>query len=153
MESPQITENHAVFKKFVGSWQGEEIISPSEWTTDGAVAIGRIRNQIALGGFVLIQDLAQSGDGEVVFRAHNLIRFDESEGHYVLHWFDSVGFPPNELHGQYENDVLTFTGRDPVGYSRLVYDCSQPDSYSFQMFASADGESWQIIIDALYHRE
>ena len=153
MEAPQVTESHAVLKKFVGSWLGEETVFPSEWKPDGAVALGRIKNQIALNEFVLIQDLAQSRDGQVVYRAHNLFRWDEGEQRYVLTWFDSVGFPPNELRGQYEDGVLTFVGRDPGGHSRLVYDFREPDQYTFQMFSSADGDSWQANIEAVYLRE
>ena len=153
MEMPRLSEAHAVLKKFVGTWQGEEKISPSEWTPEGTVALGLIKNQIALNGFVLIQDLAQWRDGEVVYRAHNLFRWDEGEQHYVLHWFDSVGFPPNELRGQYEDGLLTFVGQDPGGHSRLVYDLSEPDQYAFQMAASPDGESWQTLTEAVYHRE
>lgn len=152
MDTPQITQAHDVFKKLVGTWQGEEIHFPSEWNPEGSKGSSRIRNQIALGGFYLIQDLAQSRDGEVVYRAHNLIRWDESEQSYVLHWFDSGGFPPNELRGRNENDALVFIGQDPGGHTRLTFDIKQPKRYKLTMDGSEDGENWRPVLEGVYQR-
>ncbi len=153
MEQPKITSAHEIFRRFVGTWRGEETLYATEWNPDGATAASQVKNQLALNGFLLIQDLAQSRDGQVVYRAHNLFRWDEKEGSYLLYWFDSVGHPPNELRGQLTGDVLTFTGKDPGGHSRLTYDFSQGDQYTLEMQTSADGVKWQRYSKGIYRLE
>jgi hypothetical protein len=152
MEAPQKTEAHDLFKKFVGTWRGEERIQPSQWTPQGDTATSQIRNQIGLDGYVLIQDIVQSRGGQVMFRAHNLLRWDEQDQTYVMYWFDSNGFPPSELRGRLDGQVLTLSGRDPAGFSRLVYHLEEDGRYSYQMFGAADGESWELILEGIYHR-
>ena len=152
MKAPKKSEAHDLFKKFVGAWRGEEKIQPSQWTPQRDTATSQIRNQIGLGGHVLIQDIYQSRGGQVIFRAHNLLRWDDQDQTYVLYWFDSNGFPPSELRGQVDGQVLTLSGRDSTGYSHLVYRLEEEGRYSFQMYGSADGETWELISKATYHR-
>jgi len=152
MVQPKISDTQDIFRRFVGTWRGEETLYPTEWNPDGAIASSQVKNQLALNGFLLIQDLAQSRDGQVVFRAHNLFRWDEDQGSYVLYWFDTMGNPPNELHGQLTGDVLTFTGQDPGGHSRLTYDFSQDDQCTSEIHTSADAVEWQRYSRGIYRR-
>ncbi|MGH7409549.1 MAG: DUF1579 family protein [Candidatus Methylomirabilis sp.] len=153
MDMPKPSEAHRKLQKLVGRWKGEERLSPSPWDPKGGTAVGRIENRPALDGFVVVQDYEQERDGAVGFRGHGVFSWDPTKKRYLLHWFDSMGMPPNEFVGDFERDVLTVTGASSQGQSRAVFDVSKPGRYSFRMDVSGDGKEWQTFMEGKYSKE
>ncbi|MFQ5411817.1 MAG: DUF1579 family protein [Phycisphaerae bacterium] len=147
-EMPRPTEAHRQLEKLAGTWSGEEKLSPSPWDPKGGTATGRVENRSALDGFVVVQDYVQEREGAVSFRGHGVFSHD-GEG-YVLHWWDTMGVPPNVFRGQFEGDTLTMTCNDSQGQSRVV--CTVPDSehYTFRMDVSQDGKEWYTFMEGTY---
>jgi len=152
MEMPKPGEPHHHLQKLLGSWVGEERLAPSPWDPVGGTAVGRVENRSALEGFVVVQDYEQERNGSVGFRGHGVFSWDLARQCYALHWFDSMGMPPNEFTGQFEGDVLTLSNRGPQGHSRAVFDVRQPGRYVFRMDMSPDGSKWQTFMEGSYSR-
>ena len=153
MEMPTPGAAHFKLEKLVGFWRGEERVHPSRWDPKGGEAVGRVRNRIALDGFVLIHEYEQERKGRVALRGHGVIRWDPSAEQYVLTWFDSMGMPPNEFRGDFEGDVLTLTSEESQGWIRAVWDFGEQGRYSYLMESSADGDSWSPLMEGEYLRE
>jgi Protein of unknown function (DUF1579) len=153
MEMPTLNEHHRRLAKLVGSWKGEEKLSPSPWDPAGGTAIGTVRNQTALDGFAVIQDYEQQRNGAVTFRGHGVFTWDSNQGSYVLHWFDSMGMPPNDFRGSFEGEVLSLTNKGPMGLSRCSFDLREPNAYRFRMEVSPDGKQWQTFMEGKYQKE
>ena len=47
------SDGHLKLERLAGSWEGEEIMHPSQWDPKGGVATGRKKHEIGLGGFAL----------------------------------------------------------------------------------------------------
>jgi hypothetical protein len=71
-----------------------------------------------------------------------VFRWDPTQQCYFLHWFDSMGFPPNDFRGQFEGDVLTLVFQGSMGHHRAIFDLREPDRYAFRMDVSSDGNQW-----------
>ncbi len=153
MDMPKPAEAHRKLQKLVGRWKGEERLSPSPWDPKGGTAVGHVENRPALDGFVVIQDYEQERNGAVGFRGHGVFCWDPTRQSYVLHWFDSMGTPPNEFVGDFKGDVLTVTSANPQGQSRAVFDVSEPDRYTLRMDVSPDGREWQTFMEGKYSKE
>ncbi len=153
MEMPTPGAAHFKLEKLVGFWRGEERVHPSRWDPRGGEAVGRVRNRIALDGFVLIHEYEQERKGRVALRGHGVIRWDPSTEQYVLMWFDSMGMPPNEFRGDFEGDVLTLTSEEPQGWIRAVWDFGEQGRYSYLMESSVDGDNWSPLMEGEYLRE
>ncbi|MEK6677728.1 MAG: DUF1579 family protein, partial [Planctomycetota bacterium] len=63
MNMPQITEAHRKLEKLVGTWLGQEKMSPSPWDPQGGPATGKVQNRLALNGFFIVQDYEQQRNG------------------------------------------------------------------------------------------
>lgn len=50
-------------------------------------------------------------------------------------------------------NILTMTGEDQQGHSRVVLDFSQNKKHGFRMEMSLDGEQWQILMEGNCTRE
>jgi len=153
MDMPNPTDAHRQLEKLAGSWSGEERLFPSPWDPQGGTALGRAHNRIALDGFIVVQDYEQERHGSVNFRGHGVFSWDSSQQCYVLHWFDSMGTPPNEFKGTFEEDVLTVTNQGPQGHSRAVFDFRETDLYHFRMEVSQDGNQWYTCMEGTYTRQ
>jgi hypothetical protein len=153
MEMPTPGAAHFKLEKLVGFWRGEERVYPSPWDPRGGDAVGRVRNRIALGGFVLIHDYEQERNGKTALVGLAVLRWDATAERYVLLWFDSMGMPPTEFHGDLEGDVLTLVSQDPQGWIRAVWDFGEEGRYSYLMEASPDGERWEPLMEGEYLRE
>ncbi|MGE5277442.1 MAG: DUF1579 family protein [Acidobacteriota bacterium] len=73
---PRPGEPHRQLRKLVGSWRGEERLSPSPWDPVGGTAVGRVENRSALDGFAVVQDYEQERNGAVGFRGHRVFSWD-----------------------------------------------------------------------------
>jgi hypothetical protein len=153
MEMPKPTEAHRKLEMLVGRWVGEERMHPSPWDPKGGTAIARVNNRLALDGFIVVQDYEQERNGKITFRGHGVFSWDATQQCYTIHWFDTMGMPPNLFCGNFENNVFTLTNETPQGHSRLVFAFSGKDRYSYRMEMSQDGKQWQTFIEGNFTRE
>jgi len=152
---PKPSPGHSKLQMLVGRWQGEETMHPSQWDPKGGTAIGRMQSRLALGGFALVSDYEQERGGTITFAGHGVFTFDPKSDLYTLHWFDSMGSPPEVFTGRFEGNVLTVAhGADggPGMHARLTYDLTEPGYQKSSMEMSADGKEWKRFFDARYER-
>lgn len=152
MDMPKPTELHHRLHRLAGRWAGEETLYASPWDPVGGPALAEIRNRPALGGFVLIQDYAQTRGGETTFLGHGVFWIDPASDEVVLHWFDNMGFPPNEFRGRFEGERLSLCCQQGQGRQRVSFDLSEPGRYRFRMEVSGDGTRWAPFMDGVYSR-
>ncbi|MBI4549087.1 MAG: DUF1579 family protein [Ignavibacteriae bacterium] len=150
---PKPTDAHKKLEKLIGSWSGQEKLHPSPWDPKGGTARGRVTNRSALDGFVVVQDYEQERNGVINFCGHGVFGWNAAQQCYTLHWFDSMGMPPNEFRGSFKNDVLTMTSQDPQGHSRATFDFSKENQYSFRMEVSQDGKQWHTFMEGKYSQK
>ena len=153
MEMPKPGSPHQKLQRLSGKWIGEEKLHPSPWDPKGGMATARVHNRSSLDGFVVVQDYEQERGGQVNFRGHGVFSYDAVQQCYVMHWWDSMGMPPNEFKGNFVGDVLTFTGQNPQGISRATFDLDQEGTYKFKMEASQDGKQWHTFMEGSYAKE
>ena len=153
MEMPKPTEAHRRLERLVGTWTGEERMHPSPWDPEGGPAVGHVENRAALDGFAVIHDYEQERNGVVTYRGHGIYTWDAMRGHYAMHWWDSMGYPPNVFVGDFEEDVLTMTYESPQGHHRTAFDLSKDGEYSFLMEMSQDGKEWNPFMTGAYVRQ
>lgn len=153
MEMPRLTAAHEKLAKFAGSWVGEETMHPSLWAPQGGIAQATVVNRLALGGFVVVQDYEQRQDGAVTFQGHGVLRWDPASSEYVMHWFDSMGMPPNEFRGSAEGDLFTLTSDDPNFRSRGIWDFSETGRYRHRMEAFQQDGTWKLLMEGAYTRQ
>ena len=127
-------------------------MSPSQWEPQGGTAMGRVDNRIAVDGFTVIQDYAQERGGMVTFRGHGVFSWDAKQGCYVLHWWDTMGMPPNIFRGQFLGEVLTMTDVESQVKSRVTWDFRGGGRHTFKMEMSPDGMQWQTMMEGTYKR-
>lgn len=126
---------------------------PSPWSPEKSECLGHLDARIDLDGLFVISDYRQDKDGKTTFRGHGVYGWDASKSRYSMYWFDSMspGFiTPAE--GIWEGDTLTFTNHSPHGHGRYVYQWTGEDSYTFTMAHSADGEQWDVLMEARFCR-
>lgn len=152
MEMPKPTPGHLRLERLAGHWEGEETMHPSEWDPEGGTAVGRTRSRLALSGFALVSDYEQERDGVVTYAGHGVFSFDPKEDLYSLHWFDSMGSPPEVFRGRFEGDVLTVAHGGPGMHARLTYDFIDSATMQTKMEMSQDGAEWRTLFDGRYTR-
>ena len=150
MDMPKPGEAHRKLERLVGYWIGEEKLYPSPWDPKGGAAIGKVHNRIALSGFNVVQDYEQERNGSINFQGHGVFSWDAKASCYVLHWFDSMGMPPNEFRGNFDGNTLNLTNEGPQGHSRTVFDFQKDGHYTFRMEVSQDGRQWQTFMEGHY---
>ncbi len=151
MGMPEPSPGHLLLNKLVGTWEGEETMYPSQWDPQGGTAKGRNTSRIALDGFALVTNYEQERQGRITFSGHGVMTYDSDGGEYVLHWFDSMGSPPEVFRGNFDGDVLTVSHGGPM-HARLVYDVSREDVLASRMDMSQDGETWNTFFTCDYVR-
>ncbi len=153
MEMPKLTSHHRKLEKLVGRWNGVETMHPSQWDPKGGSALGRNDYRLALNGFALISDYEQEREEVITFRGHGVMTYDPNESRYVLHWFDSLGSPPEVFTGNFDGDVLTLAHGGPGMHARLTYDLTRPRTLGARMDMSPDGEEWATFFECDYERQ
>lgn len=152
MEMPKPSAGHDRLSQLVGNWEGEETMHPSPWDPGGGLAIGRNRYASALGGFAVLCDYEQERDGAITFSGHGVYTYDPKADRYALHWFDSMGSPPEVFTGRFEGDVLTLAHGGPGMHVRMTTDLSTEGVMKARMEMSKDGADWNVLFDAVYRR-
>ncbi|HZY10701.1 MAG TPA: DUF1579 family protein [Bacteroidota bacterium] len=153
MEMPKPSDAHKKLLKLVGRWNGEEKLYPSPWDPTGGMAKGLAVNKAELDGFFVVQDYQQERNGRINFRGHGVFGWDQFENCYVVHWFDSMGTPPQVMKGTFENSVLSLVGKFPQGFNRGIWDYSKEGKVTFKMEVSMDGKNWQPMMEGNYTKE
>ena len=152
MNVPTPSGGHRLLEKLSGTWEGEESMHPSQWDPQGGVAIGRNRNRVTLGGFALVSDYEQERDGAITFTGHGVYTYSPGEDRFSLHWFDSMGTPPEVFEGGFDGDVLTLAHGGPGMHARMTYDLSAAGTMKGMMEMSPDGATWKLLFEAGYRR-
>jgi hypothetical protein len=152
MEMAKPGEAHKKLQKLSGKWEGTEIMHPSPWVKERTEAQGKVENRVSLDGFNVIQEYEQKMGDVVSFRGHGVFSWDMTEGCFTMHWWDNMGTPVNVFKGDFKGDVLTLGSRNPMGHSRAIFDVSRPDSYTFRMEFSQDGEKYHPFMEGSYTR-
>ena len=153
MEMPQMSDAHRRLHRLVGTWSGDEKLSPSPWDPAGGAATGKSVNRAILDGFAVAHDYEQFRNGQISFKGHGVFTWNAQENVYYLHWFDSMATTVNTYRGQFDGDVLSLESVDPNMKSRAVFDFGRPNSYSFRMDVSPDGAQWMTFMEGRYARQ
>ena len=153
MHMPKPTPQHAMLERLVGTWRGNEVMSPMAWSPEGSTADGVLEARMHCGGLFLVMDYVQLKDGKPGFTGHGVYGWDEGEQCYTMHWFDSMtpgGFI-KPVRGTWQGDVLTFTSSSPQ-HAQYVYTFGADGTLAFRIEGSTDGKSWQPFMEAKYRR-
>jgi hypothetical protein len=150
MNMPKPTAAHKKLQRLAGAWRGTEVMHPSDWDPKGGAATGRSDAHVALDGFALVIDYEQERDGVITFSGHGVVTFDTTDQCYVMHWFDSMGSPPEVFWGTFNDHVLTLAHGGPTMHVRLTYDVSTDKHLKTHMDMSQDGETWKRLFDGDY---
>ncbi|MGD8276415.1 MAG: DUF1579 family protein [Gemmatimonadota bacterium] len=151
MAMPQPTEHHRKLERLTGRWEGTETMHPSPWDPKGGQATGRNDSRFALDGFAVITDYEQERDGAITFRGHGVMTWDAKAECYTLHWFDSMGSPPEVFRGNFDGDVLTVSHGGAM-HVRLTWDFTTDGIMRSGMQTSQDGEVWTPLFECDYRR-
>ena len=152
MSMPSPSAGHHLLERLAGDWEGVETMHPSQWDPKGGVARARNHSRLALGGFAIISDYEQERDGVVNFTGHGVYTYAPESDRYTLHWFDSMGSPPEVFVGSFSGDVLTLAHGGPGMHVRMTTDLSAGDSMKSKMEMSPDGNEWTVLFDGTYRR-
>src|SRR5262249_147243 len=119
----------------------------------GATATAKVKNTLAVDGFIVVQDYERSSDGKVSFRGHGIFTWNDAKKCNELVWTDSMDAGALQvLAGQWKGDVLELMNEGPQGRARCTFDVSG-GGYKFTMSMSQDGKSWTPIFEGKYARK
>jgi hypothetical protein len=153
MEMPKPTMEHKLLQCLVGEWVGAEKIHLSPMGPIEGKAIGRIKNQFALDGFVLFHDYEQERDARSNFHGHGIITWNSGEQCYIMYWFHSSGLPPSFLKGTLINDIMILNTEDTITKVRITWDFQRKGQYTSRIETSQDGEDWSPFVEGIYYRK
>lgn len=152
LAAPIPLDEHRRLAAFSGEWSGEETVFASRWA-DGGPATAKVIAKVALGGFCLIQDTAQTRDGSASFATHGVFTYDREARLYKLFWHDSLGYnSPAPASGGWKDNTLTLVRGSLRGNARHVYEIIDDDSYSMKIQFSPDAEGWADVLTGVYRR-
>lgn len=151
MDMPKPTPGHDALGKFAGDWRGDERMYPSPWDPKGGTATGRHTNTVSLGGFALVTDYEHARGEGVAFTGIGMITFNPASDEYTVHWFDSMGSPPEVFVGHMIGDVLT-ASHGGATHSRLTWALTSPSELHTRIDMSSDGVTWNTMFEGRYHR-
>jgi hypothetical protein len=149
---PTPNEHHKKLERFVGTWEGDEILYPSPWSPVERGAFGRCELRMGLGGFFLISDYSEEVEGVVSYSGHGVYGYDAEAEKYTMHWFDSMGggYQKPAL-GGFEGNALRFQNVTPQGHARYSH-ARDGDEYHLRIEVSDDGEAWTLFMSGVYTR-
>ncbi|MBB3525311.1 DUF1579 family protein [Rhizobium redzepovicii] len=144
---------HLRLNAFAGTWEGEEHVAASAWTSEGR-ASAELSGETLFGGFFIEQRYRQTRDGAVSFEARNVFGFDVSDQAYKLYQFDTAGFaPPSPASGEWPGNELVLMKTSPRGRQRTVFAFENEDCYRMGVsFSPAGSDTWQEVVSGIYRR-
>ncbi len=153
MSMPSLNALHEKLQRLEGRWVGKEHLHPSPWDDKGGPAESEVVNRVALDGFAVVQDYVQRRHGKVTYRGHGLFRV-EPDGHTIaMDWYDSIGFPPETFHGEFDGETLALSSKGAQGTMRATWTFHDRNRYDHCMEVSGDGSGWKPFMDGEYRRE
>jgi hypothetical protein len=151
-EMPQPNEHHKKLHTLVGTWVGDEKLSPSPWGPGGP-ARGKYTMISACDGFHVVQDYVEEKDGRITYRGHGVFGWDPQGQVYTWYWVDSMGFPPpTASRGKWEGDTLIFESHSEMGHGRYTYKFDGADRLHFSLENSRDGKEYALFMEGDYQR-
>ena len=152
MEMPTPGKEHDRLTAFVGRWQGEETLFPSAFSPLERSAVGQFHYRMAMGGFFLLSDYEELVANEPSYGGHGVYGYDEKEGCFTMHWFDSMGGSYlKPATGGWDGNSLVFQNMSEQGHARYTHTI-EPEDYSFKIEISDDGEAWSMFMLGDYRR-
>ena len=100
---------------------------------------------------MVVQDYEQERNGTVSFGGHGVFSYDANQNCYLMHWWDTMGMPPNVFKGNLDGQTVTLTCDDGPMKSRATFTVGDND-YSFRMEMSQDGTNWMTFMEGTYSR-
>ena len=152
-EMPRPGVGHGELARYVGVWEGEEILTPTPYDPHGGVARGRFEYHMVCGGFFLRCEYTQRRGAEVNFEGHGVYGWNPASGLYTMYWFDSMGGagPDKPVMGSSEGDLIVYESRGGMGLARYVHGF-EGEIQIFRLELSQDGLSWMCPLAGRYER-
>ena len=153
MKMPKPSAAHKKLHKLEGTWNGDEVHSPSPHDPKGGEAKAKVKNKVSLDGFAVVQEYQQKRNGKNNFAGHAIFRYDAQANEYQMMWMDSMGGPANTFRGTFDGKVLNLTASSEQGHMRCTFEFPKKDSYVFTMDASPDGTPWFPFMTGRYKKK
>lgn len=134
-----------------GVWEGDETLAPAPWAPDGMEARGRTEARLILDGRGLASEYAQTVDGAVSLRSHTVLRWDEGQGDFVLHFFSEPGGGPMVLRGRRDGDRLVLEGDGPGGAMRQTMEYGE-DMLRVRSESRGEDGAWATTFEGSYRK-
>lgn len=152
-ERPRPGAGQEVLARYVGVWEGEEILTPTAYDPQGGTARGRFEYRMACGGFFLTCDYTQRRGGEAPFSGHGVYGWNPASDLYTMYWFDSMGGagPDKPVMGRAEGDLIVYEARGGMGHARYVHGF-EGETQIFRLELSQDGLVWMCPLAGRYER-
>lgn len=153
LDKDGMSDTTAWLANLVGTWRGEETLSPSPWTAGGK-ADGRHRFRLEVGGRVLVQDYRQlQGDRETL-TGHGVFTLDAESDAVLWYWFDSIGYPPLvPATGGLSGQTLTVLKTTPRGTQRAIFSLDGPLLHHQIEFRPPGDEAFGLVATAKLARQ
>ncbi|MDX8478232.1 DUF1579 family protein [Mesorhizobium sp. VK24D] len=148
-----LSAEHQRLQALVGAWRGEEDVAATQWT-DAGTAEAEVLAEAEFGGLFVVQRYRQKREGTVSFAARSVFGFDQANGVWTMHQFDSMGFvPAAPATGVWHGDELVLERSSPRGSARVTYSLDGADAYRMKLqFKPTGGDAWQDMVSGLYRR-
>lgn len=134
----------------VGTWEGEERMAPAPWAPDGVQSTGRTEARAILDGRGLASDYVQMVGGEVTASAHTVLRYDEEQDRFEMHFFGTDGAPA-VLQGTARGEALVFEGEGPGGPMRQTFVFGDGEM-EVRSEAPSEDAGWVSVFEGRYRR-
>ena len=152
MEMPKPGPEHAMLKKWVGSWDTkvEDYMSEPGKTVAGS---GIWTCGAKLGFWVICDDTGFSKMG--LFLGHEVLGYDMNAKHYTAFWVDSTADFSMSMTGTMAGNMMTWTGKAPdmtgkVADYKMTVTWMDDDHANFEMWMM--GDKPMMVIKIAYSR-
>lgn len=135
-----------------GTFEGDEEAPPAPWAPEGSTSRGRTEGRLIHDGKGLVSDYTQEVEGEVSFEAHTVIRYDEADDDFVMHFFPSMGDSPQIMRGHRDGRALVFEGEGAMGPMRQTFLYGDDRLEVLAEAPSEDGDGWMLLQRGEYAR-
>lgn len=159
MMMPKPAAEHQKLNYFVGTWEGEETLYPSEFTKGGK---GKSTSNYSwtLDGFFLIDNYEYISSPDPMmqgYKGQGLIGYDMENKGYKMWWFDNMGHG-SEASGSWRGDNLIFESEmvyqgKPIK-EKFSFLIMTPSKFKFMIEQKVgNSEKWQKAMEAIYTKQ